>query len=200
MDDGKMQKLARKYGSVLKAYRSEGGRAVWTMMVGSMVFIGGTFITLLCLLMSAADGAMLGGALAILGLLVILIGEENHRARIRSYLDFYQSETGYSAEELYAADRELMGPEVVMIVGKTDRGREKVMFMITEHYFMSVWPNMGCYLVKLEDIVAVFHFFQIPIISVYLQGLCVISKRDVEGKGRDGLVHLTKNSTAVILP
>lgn len=185
----KMQKLVRKYGSVLKAYRSRGGRAVGAMAAGGLVFAAGAFIGLSCLLMSFteasfADGAMLGGALAVLGLAVILIGAGKQRARISRYLDFYQSVTGYSAEELQAADRELMGPGVVTIAGKTNRAKEEVIFMITEHYFMSVWPNKGCYLVKLEDIVAAFHSCQIPYISIYLEGLFVISKRDVEGKGR----------------
>ncbi len=191
----KMQKLVRKYGSVLQAYRSRarGGRAVRAMAVGSLVFVTGVFIVLVLLLLffveksfsgDSVEGMLLGGGLALLGLLTILIGVVKHRAQVRSYLDFYQRETGYSAEELQAADRELMGAGVMTIAGKTNRAKEEVMFMITEHYLMSVWPNKGCYLVRLEDIVAVFHSCQIPFISIYLEGLYVISKRDVEGRGQ----------------
>lgn len=181
----KMQKLVRKYGSVLKAYRSRGGRAVGAMAVGSIVLAGGILLLLRSFLRTSfAEGVVPGGALALLGLLVILIGAGKHRARIRCYLDYYQRETGYSAEELQAADRELMGAGAATIVGKTNRAKEEVIFMFTEHYFMSVWPNKGCYLVKLEDIVAAFYSCQIPYISIYLEGLYVISKRDVGGKGR----------------
>ena len=189
----KMRKLVGKYGSVLQAYRSRGGRAVGAMAAGSVVFAGGVFIVLVLLLPSfpeksfseeSVEGVLLGGGLALLGLLVILIGAVKHRARIRCYLDFYQRRTGYSVEELQAADRELMGAGVMTIAGKTNRAKEEVMFMITEHYLMSVWPQKGCYLVRLEDIVAVFYSCQIPFISIYVEGLYVISKRDVAGKGQ----------------
>lgn len=181
----KMQKLVRKYGSVLKAYRSRGGRAMWAMAVGSIVLAGGILLLLQSFIKTSfAEGVVPGGGLALLGLLTILIGAGKHRTRVRRYLDFYQRETGYSAEELQAADRELMGAGAATIVGKTNRAKEEVIFMFTEHYFMSVWPNKGCYLVKLEDIVAAFYSCQIPYISIYLEGLYVISKRDVGGKGR----------------
>lgn len=181
----KMQKLVRKYGSVLKAYRSRGGRAVGAIAVGSIVFAVGALILFVSFIgESFAERAMTGGALAVFGLLIILIGAGMHRKRVRCYLDFYQHETGYSAEELQTADRELMGAGVTTIIGKTNRAKEEVICMITEHYLMSVWPNKGCYLVKLEDIVAAFYSCQIPYISIYLEGLYVISKRDVEGKGR----------------
>lgn len=178
----KMQKLVRKYGSVLQAYRSRGGAAAGVMAAGIMLlFIGA--ILLLALFLTSGAGLVIGGAFAVLGLLLTLLGVGLHGARVKNYLDFYQRETGYSVEELQAADRELMGPDVVTIAGRTNRAKEEVVFMITEHYFMSVWPNKGCYLVKLEDIVAIFHSCQIPYISVYLEGVHVISRRDVERQG-----------------
>lgn len=180
----KMQKLVRKYGSVLKAYRSRGGGAVGAMAVGIMLFVIGIILILLFFLTSGVNGLTTGCAFAVPGLLLTLLGVILRGARVRGYLNYYQSETGYSAEELQAADRELMGPGTYVIAGRTNRAKMEVVFMITEHYFMSVWPNKGCYLVKLEDIVAIFHSCQIPYISVNLEGLHVISKRDVAGMGQ----------------
>lgn len=178
-----VQKMIRKHGSVLKAYRSRGGGPAGVMAAGIMLFAVGIIMMLLFFLTSGVNGLRIGGIFVVLGLLLALLGLFLRRARGRDYLNFYQSETGYSAEEVQAADRELMGPGALVIAGKTNRAKEEVMFMLTEHYFMSVWPNKGCYLVKLEDIVAVFHSCQIPFISMYLEGLYVISKRDVAGKG-----------------
>lgn len=179
----KLQKMVRKYDSVLKTYRSRGGGPAGAMAAGIMLSAVGIIMMLLFFLTSGVSGLRIGGIFAVLGLLLTLLGVILRRVRVRDYLTFYQSETGYSAEEVQAADRELMGPGTLVIAGKTNRAKEEVMFMITEHYFMSVWPNKGCYLVKLEDIVAVFHSCQIPFISMYLEGLYVISKRDVAGKG-----------------
>lgn len=180
----KLEKLVRKHGSVLKAYRSQGGGAVGAIAAGSMFLIIGLILALALLFVSGARSLMMGGVIVLFGLLLTLSGVFRQRARVNGYLNFYQGETGYSPEELQAADRELMGPGAVTIAGKTNRAKEEVIFMITEHYFMSVWPNRGCYLVRLEDIVAVFHSCQIPFISVYLEGLYVISRRDVEGRGQ----------------
>lgn len=181
----KMQKLVRKYGSVLKAYRSQGGGAVGAMAAGIMLLVIGLIMLLLFLTTSGMTGVRIGAAFAVPGLLLTLLGMIRRRARVRDYLNFYQSETGYSVEELQAADRELMSPGAYVIAGRTNRAKEEVVFMITERYLMSVWPNKGCYLVKLEDIVAIFHSCQIPFISVYLEGVHIISKRDIEKKGLD---------------
>lgn len=179
-----LQKMVNRHGSVLKAYRARGGGAAGAIAGGVTLFISGVLLGGVSMLGLGTRGLVIGAAFWAPGLLLIILGTVMRNKRINGYLDYYQKETGYSAGELQAADRELMGPGVGVIAGKTNRAKEEVMFMITEHYFMSVWPNKGCYLVKLEDIVAAFHSCQIPFISMYLEGLYVISKRDVAGKAQ----------------
>lgn len=179
-----LQKSVNKHGSVLKAFRSQGGGGAG-LMAGGWVLLGfGIFLGLLCALALGTRGLLIGAFMAVPGLLMVLGGRSMYKKRVRNYLDYYQKETGYSAEELQEADRELMGPGTVAIVSKTDRGKQEVLFMITDHYFLSIWPVMGCYLLKLDDIVAAFHSAQIPGIGGYCEGLQIISRKDTKKPGQ----------------
>lgn len=179
-----LQKLVNKHSSVLKAYRSQGGGGAGMAAGGWVLLVCGILLGGVCLLVTTRAALVTGGAFGIPGLLLVLLGKSKHKKRVNNYLDFFQKETGYSVEELQQADRELAGPGAVTIVSKTNRAKEEVLFMITDHYFMSVWPVMGCYLVKLDDIVAAFHSVQIPGIDGYREGLHVISRQDISKPGR----------------
>ena len=178
-----VQKLVNKHGGVLKAYRSQGGGGAGLAAGGWVLLIFGVFLGLICVLALGSRGLLIGAFMAVPGLLMVLGGRGMHKKRIRTYLDYYQKETGYSAEELQQADRELMSPDAVCVVGRTNRAKAELLFMITEHYFLSIWPVKGCYLVKLDDIVAVFHSAQIPGIGGYREGLWVISRADTKKAG-----------------
>lgn len=65
-----------------------------------------------------------------------------------------------------------------MIGGKVDDGSTRVVFIVTEHYFLSVWPIKGAYLRKLNDIVAAFYSNEIPGNGGYRQNLFVITRQD----------------------
>lgn len=178
-----LQKSVKKHGSVLKAFRSQGGGGAGLMAGGWVLLIFGMILGLICVLALGVRGLLVGAFMWAPGLLMVLGGHGMYRKRLNKYLDFYQKETGYSMEELQEADRELMGNGAVAIVSKTDRGREEVLFMITDHYFLSIWPVKGCYLLKLDDIVAAFHSAQIPGIGGYRQNLFVISRQEIGKKG-----------------
>ena len=175
-----LQKSVKKHGSVLKAFRSQGGGGAGLMAGGWVLLIFGMILGLICVLALGVRGLLVGAFMWAPGLLMVLGGHGMYRKRLNKYLDFYQKETGYSMEELQEADRELMGNGAVAIVSKTDRGREEVLFMITDHYFLSIWPVKGCYLLKLDDIVAAFHSAQIPGIGGYCEGVQIISREDTK--------------------
>ena len=71
------------------------------------------------------------------------------------------------------------------IGGKMDNsgGKEGIIFMVTEHYFLTIWPVYGAHLRKLDDIVAAFYSAQIPGIGGYRQNLFVISRQEIAKKG-----------------
>lgn len=186
-----LQKLIDKHGSVLKAYIVKGDRTFKAMMRAIILLV--CFILLLHIFFILIYGQELG-ALSILFVAMyislFISGSIFYKSRRKNYLSFYQAITGYTAEELQLADREFMGAGAVCIVGRTDRAKEDVLFIVTEHYFMSVWPVRGCYVLKLEDIAAVFYSCQIPKnqeserdVFGCLEGLHIISKQDTQEPG-----------------
>lgn len=178
-----LEKSVNKRGSVLKAFRSQGGGAAGAIAGGVTLLIFGVLLGGISMLGLGVRGMLIGAVFCAPGLLLIIPGVIKRNKRINSYLDFYQKETGYSVEELQQADQEMMSADKVCIVSKTDRAKEEVLFMISAHYFLSVWPVKGCYLVKLEDIVAAFHSCQIPGIGGYREGVHIISRQDIKKNG-----------------
>lgn len=180
-----LQKKVTKYGSVLKAYRSQGGGGLGLFAGGITLLIFGVLLGLLMAIVNVIGGLVVFAFFAVLGLPMILGGNAMNKKRLAGYLEYYQKQNGYSAEELQEADRELMSPDAVKIVNKTDRsgGKKETVFFITEHYFLSAWPVNGCYLRKLEDIVAAFYSNQIPGIGGYRQNLFVINSQDILEQG-----------------
>lgn len=181
--DKNLRKKVRKYNSVLKAYRTQGGLGLGMFALGIMLAVIGILLGLPMLLVNPKAGMGFGGVMALIGFLIALPSYMKHKKRVDSYLDFFQESTGYSAAELQAADRELMSPDAVKITCTTDRGRKETVFFITEHYFLSAWPVKGCYLKKLDDVVAAFYSNQIPGINGYRQNLFVISRQDIQKEG-----------------
>lgn len=180
-----MQKSIAKHGSVLKAFRSQGGGGAGLMAGGIVLVVAGVPLGLLCLLALGSRGLLVGAFFAVPGLLLILWGMSLRKKRLANYLEFYKKDTGYSEAELQEADRELMSPDAVKIGGKMDNsgGKEGIIFMVTEHYFLAIWPVYGAYLRKLDDIVAAFYSAQIPGIGGYRQNLFVISRQEIAKKG-----------------
>lgn len=180
-----MQKSIAKHGSVLKAFRAQGGGGAGLMAGGIVLLVFGVPLGLLCLLSLESSGLLVGAVFMAPGLLLILWGGALRKKRLANYLEFYRKDTGYSEEELRQADRELMSPDAVKIGGKMDNsgGKNGIIFMITEHYFLSIWPVYGAHLRKLDDIVAAFHSAQIPGIGGYRQNLFVISRQEIGKKG-----------------
>lgn len=184
-----MQKKVAKYGSVLKAYRSQGGGGMGLFAGGVTLLAFGGLLGLPLAIGNVLLGLIVFAFFAVPGLPMILGGKALNKKRLADYLEYYQKQTGYSAEELKVADRELMSPEAVKIVSKTDRsaGKKETVFFITEHYFLSVWPVNGCYLRRLDDIVAAFYSNQIPGINGYRQNLFVITRQDTRWPGKDNI-------------
>jgi len=182
-----LQKKVDKYGSVLAAFRSQGGGGKGLAAGGISLMVAGVLIGLLLLLVNVKVAGCLAimGVFALPGLAMFVPGIIMDKRRQAGYLEFFQKETGYSQEELKEADRELLGQGAVKIVCKTDRmaGKKETAFIVTEHYFLSVWPARGCYLRKLDDIVAAFYSNEIPGIGGYRQGLFVITRQDTRDKG-----------------
>lgn len=180
-----LKKKAGNYGSVLKAYRAQGGGGAGIMAGGIVLLVFGVLLGALALLGSLRAGAVVFAVFGGPGLLLTLLGNAKRKKRIESYLDFYLKDSGLNREELQEADRELMGPDAVKIGCATDRsgGKKEIVFMITEHYFLSAWPVCGAYLRKIEDIVAAFYSAQIPGIDGYRQNLFVITRRDIGEAG-----------------
>lgn len=180
-----LEKSVRKHGSVLKAFRAQGGGGAGMMAGGITLLICGVLLGLVCLLAVGANGLLIGAFFGVPGLLLVLFGMRSRNKRLNNYLDFYEKDTGYSREELQQADRELMSPDAVKIGGKMDNsgGRAGIIFMVTDHYFLTIWPVYGAHLRKLDDIVAAFYSAQIPGIGGYRQDLFVISRQETAKKG-----------------
>ncbi len=178
-----LQKKVNKYGSVLKAYRTMGGAGAAIIGLGIMLIACGAFVGALLAIVKIIGGIILFIVMAISGVILIPIGNKIHTKRVNNYLEFFQQDTGYSVEELQQADRELMSPDAVMIGGKVDDGSTRVVFIVTEHYFLSVWPIKGAYLRKLNDIVAAFYSNEIPGNGGYRQNLFVITRQDTMMSG-----------------
>lgn len=181
-----LQKKVTKYGSVLKAYRAGGGGGMGLFAAGVFFLIVGVLLGVPLMFVKVSGGLTVLVIFGVPALIFILAGQLIHKKRVAGYLEYFQKETGYSQEELMEADRELLGPEAVKIVCETDmsNGKEQTVFFVTQHYFLSVWPVYGCYLRKLDDIVAAFYSNEIPGIDGYRQNLFVITRQDTQQQGR----------------
>lgn len=180
-----LRKSVTKYGSILKAYRAQGGGGQGAAAGGYVLLIFGIFLGLLAMI-----GSVLAGMIVFLifggpGLLLILLGQSKHKKRMANYLEFYQQQTGYTLEELQEADRELMAPDAVMIGCATDRssGTTEIVYIISKHYILSAWPVQGAYLRKIEDLVAAFYSGSIPGIGGCRQNLFLISRQETQKEG-----------------
>ena len=180
-----LQKSVTKHGSVLKAFRAQGGGGAGMMAGGITLLIFGALLGLVSVLAVGVNGLLVGAFFGVPGLLLVLFGVRSRNKRLNNYLEFYEKDTGYSREELLQADRELMSQDAVKIGGKMDNsgGKEGIIFMVTEHYFLTIWPVYGAHLRKLDDIVAAFYSAQIPGIGGYRQNLFVISRQEIAKKG-----------------
>lgn len=179
-----LQKQVAKYGSVLGAFRSQGGGGKGLMAGGITLLVFGLLFGVPLMFVRFLGGFIVFAIFGVPALAMILPGMAMARKRQATYLEYFQKETGYSLEELQEADQELMSPDAVKINSKTDRsgGKQETVFIITQHYFLSAWPVRGCYLRKLDDIVAAFYSDQIPGINGYRQNLFVISMQDVRSE------------------
>ena len=181
--DKNLQNKVGKYGSVLKAYRSMGGWSLGVMAAGIMLIVFGVLLGLLAMLATIQAGIATLTVMAGPGLILTVIGSAKNKKRVSGYLDFFKKDTGYSEAELQEADRELMGPGAVKLTCMTDRSRRETVFIITDHDFLSAFPVQGCYLRKLDDIVAAFYSNEIPGIYGYRRNLFVISRQDIQKEG-----------------
>lgn len=179
-----LQKVVAKHGSVLAAYRSQGGGGKGLAAGGITIAIIGILIGVPLMFVNAAGGLVILAIFVLPGIALGVPGVILDKSRMSSYLEYYQKQTGYSIEELQAADRELMSPDAVKIVSRTNRsaGKPETVFIITPHYFLSVWPVYGCYLRRLDDIVAAFYSNEIPGINGYRRNLFVITRWDTRSK------------------
>lgn len=183
LDKG-LQKKAVRYGSVLKAYRTQGGLGLGAVAGGIMLLIFGIMLAGFTALIDSFVGIMIFLVLGVPGLILCFVGNAKHKKRVDTYIDFFQQDTGYSMQEIQQADQELMRPDAVKIGSKIDDGRKCVVFIVTEHYFLSVWAVKGCYLRKLDDIVAAFYSNEIPGNGGYRQNLFVITRQDTKTPGK----------------
>lgn len=179
-----LRKTAEKYGSVLAAFRSQGGAGKGLAAGGIAVVAMGILIGVPLLYVNFAGGLVVLMILAVPGIAMAIPGAIVHKVRMKDYLEYYHKQTGYSIEELRAADQELMSPDAVKIVSRTSRSgvRPETVFIITPHYFLSVWAMYGCYLRRLDDIVAAFYSNEIPGINGFRRNLFVITRWDIRSK------------------
>ena len=182
--DKSLRKKTAKYGSLLKAYRTVGGFGLGAVAGGIILIVCGILIGLTFGIAFKVDaGIVFFLVFAVPGLIIAPLGYVFHKKRVNNYLEFYRKETGYSEAELYEADRELMGSDVVVIGGKSDNRGKLAAYMITEHYFLSIQPVKGCYISKLDDIVAAFCSDEIPGIGGYRLNLFIITRQDTKMPG-----------------
>jgi hypothetical protein len=181
----KLQKKVKRYGSLLKACRTQGGKGAVLLFLLSLYFI---FMGVLVGIVSFVAGEPAAWSLTAgffgIGFVMLLLWFILSRISISTYLSFFQKETGYSVRELEEADRELMGYSAVKI-GAAPRniGRKPIfLFIVTAHYFVAVGSNKGCYLRKLSDIAAAFYSCQVPQAGGYREGLFLISRQDIQKK------------------
>ncbi len=181
-----LKKRVDKYGSVLAAFRSQGGGGKGLMAGGIMLLVCGVLFGGLLMFVKVVGGIVVFAVFAFPGLAMFVPGMVLDKNRQAGYLEYYQKQTGYSLEELREADRELLSPDAVKVISKTNRsaGKQETVFFITPHYFLSIWPIYGCYLRKLDDIVAAFYSNEIPGINGYRQNLFIITRQDAQNKGR----------------
>ena len=140
-----MQKSIAKHGSVLKAFRAQGGGGAGLMAGGIVLLVFGVPLGLLCLLSLGSSGLLVGAVFMAPGLLLILWGGALRKKRLANYLEFYRKDTGYSEEELRQADRELMSPDAVKIGGKMDNsgGKNGIIFMKSWKKYWKNCPKTG---------------------------------------------------------
>ncbi len=178
-----LQKKATRYNSLLKAYRTQGGLGAGAVAGGITLLIFGVMLAIPSALIDIFIGLMVFLILGVPGLILCFVGNTKHKKRVDTYIDFFQKDTGYSAQEIHQADQELLRSDAVMVGSKIDDGRKQVIYIVTEHYFLSVWAVKGCYLRKLDDIVAAFYSNEIPGNGGYRQGLFVITRQDTKMPG-----------------
>lgn len=185
-NDRDQQKLTGKYGSVLKAWVIQERGSFEKLLRKEALAFGSV------LLPSVVGGIIFGIVHKVLVLwipaacmlfLFAVVGSVFYQKRSKKYLAFYQKRTGYTIEEIREADREALGPGAVRIVGMSARDKEEVLCIVTKHYFLSVWAMKGCYLIKLEDIAAVFYSCRIPEMLECVEGLYIVSKQETERGG-----------------
>lgn len=185
----KMQKKAEKYGSVLKACRrQETSKSSVVLIVFESLFVLFGLFMLFGVIFDSEDAGAWWKATAFfvgIGVILEIIRLVLQAVRAKDYLAFYQKQTGYSVEELQAADRELMGHAAAKF-GEVLQGASRkpvLMYIVTDHYFLSLGTSSGTYLRKLEDVVAAFYSCQIPQGSMGMgEGLYLISRQEVYGK------------------
>lgn len=183
----KFQKKATKYGSVLKAGRTAGGKGTGVLALLSIYFIFlGVLVGVISLVLMDPTSWIITAVLTGIGLILWLIWFIMSRINIKNYLSFYQKQTGYSVKELEEADRELMGYQAVKIGGMPKNVSKKpiLLFIVTEHYLYVFGSNKGNYLRRLGDITAAFYSCQIPQSGGYREGLFFISRQEIQKKPR----------------
>ena len=179
--DKSLRKKTAKYGSLLKAYRTEGSKGGFWYSSGIVIMFLGLILGAVMAIFDIYVGMMFFGILVGAGAIFYLIGKIIRGKMVENYMEYYQEETGYSVEELQEADKELMSQNAVMIGGQSWK---KVVFIVTDHYFLSIWPTKSCYLRKLNDIVAAFYSDEIPGNDGYLHNLFVITQQDTKMVGK----------------
>lgn len=186
-----MQRKVNKYGSVLKAFRSQKDISAVILLTFGICFASWGQLLLIVAVseLNGEAGALIAWAVMVgLGLLLLVAGVVLRVVRIKNYLSFYEKQTGYSLRDLQEADKELMSYSAVKIGERMHYYAAKpvLMYIVTKHYFFAVGSAKGAYLRKLEDIAAAFHSCQIPqgASKIYREGLFVISRQDIMGKPR----------------
>ena len=87
-----LRKSVNKYGSMLKAFRGQGGGGQGAAAGGYVLLVFGIFLGLLAMI-----GSVLAGMIVFLifggpGLLLVLLGQSKHKKRMANYLEFYQQQ------------------------------------------------------------------------------------------------------------
>ena len=99
-----LKKRVDKYGSVLAAFRSQGGGGKGLMAGGIMLLVCGVLFGGVLMFVKVVGGIVVFAVFAFPGLAMFVPGMVLDKNRQAGYLEYYQKQTGYSLEELREAE------------------------------------------------------------------------------------------------
>lgn len=175
----KMRAAAEKGNGVLKKNRVSGGAGKGALGAGITFLVFALFSGLPFLFSGISGGMIFLVVFGVPGLIFLIAGLVSRSRRAKTYLQFYEKETGYGEAEIRQVERELLMPQTVAI----GTGKGGISCYITEQFLVSV-TREACYVRKLSDMCAAFYSEEIPGVDSRIHGMVLISVQDVAREAR----------------